>query len=548
MPGAKKNFIGLEGFIWWIGVVEDRQDPEQLGRVRVRCFGWHTEDKNRIPTNTLPWAHPVIPVNHPATYTPKEGDMVFGFFIDGENAQNPVIVGVLPGKPEAKPNYQNGFSDPRTSFESVPNKPDDAAEAYPKGKYVKEATTSRLARGVTDGTIVSIRKNNLVKSIKSAGGVSWDEPTPPYAAKYPYNNSLETESGHSFELDDSPGAERVQLAHRNGSYIEMDQNGNRIEKIQKDNYEIIMGSDYVYIKGTCSVTIGGDCNLKVVGKVNAEAAEINISATGDVKIKAGGAIKMQSGSTFDVKSGSAVNVESGGNINLKAPLVAASPISTSKLDASTATISTLSAGSTDLKATGTDTGTNGGSTHNLSVAGSGSASVTSAASASESGLSDPDTGSVATIPSRATSVSGSTGAALTGSTGGNAVGKAVAAGQTSSVSNMFNTVNNVSDGAIKDLKSNMPIAEVTNNVRNYQNLVNSERGNILSLVENQKNTILDKIGEVSVLANEKNIPFDLNTDLQKAVNSTKGFTSSVEVKIGRHVYPSTQTFYANTKT
>ena len=53
MPGAKKNFIGLEGFIWWIGVVEDRHDPEQLGRVRVRCFGWHTEDKNKIP-NKIP--------------------------------------------------------------------------------------------------------------------------------------------------------------------------------------------------------------------------------------------------------------------------------------------------------------------------------------------------------------------------------------------------------------------------------------------------------------------------------------------------------------
>jgi len=98
MPGAKKNFIGLEGFIWWIGVVEDRQDPEQLGRVRVRCFGWHTEEKNKIPTESLPWAHPVIPVNHPAAYTPKEGDMVFGFFMDGDSGQRPVIMGVLPAK------------------------------------------------------------------------------------------------------------------------------------------------------------------------------------------------------------------------------------------------------------------------------------------------------------------------------------------------------------------------------------------------------------------------------------------------------------------
>ena len=122
MPGAVKNFIGREGFIWWIGVVEDRNDPEQLGRVRVRCFGWHNSDKTQIPTDALPWAHPVIPTNSPATYTAKEGDMVFGFFMDADKAQNPVISGVLPGKPNAKPDYSKGFSDPRTDFGSAPQK------------------------------------------------------------------------------------------------------------------------------------------------------------------------------------------------------------------------------------------------------------------------------------------------------------------------------------------------------------------------------------------------------------------------------------------
>ena len=51
MQSGTKYFMGLEGFIWWIGVVEDRQDPEQLGRVRVRCFGWHTDEKDKIPTD-----------------------------------------------------------------------------------------------------------------------------------------------------------------------------------------------------------------------------------------------------------------------------------------------------------------------------------------------------------------------------------------------------------------------------------------------------------------------------------------------------------------
>ena len=44
-----KHFMGADGFIWFTGVVEDRDDPEALGRVRVRCLGYHSEDlKNQI--------------------------------------------------------------------------------------------------------------------------------------------------------------------------------------------------------------------------------------------------------------------------------------------------------------------------------------------------------------------------------------------------------------------------------------------------------------------------------------------------------------------
>ena len=38
MPEAQSYFMGLDGFIWFVGVVEDRNDPDQLGRVRVRCL------------------------------------------------------------------------------------------------------------------------------------------------------------------------------------------------------------------------------------------------------------------------------------------------------------------------------------------------------------------------------------------------------------------------------------------------------------------------------------------------------------------------------
>ena len=76
----KKNFIGQDGFQWWIGVVEDRDDHEKLGRCRVRVFGVHTDDLIAIPTEDLPWAISIYSVNNNDAFAaPKEGEYVFGF-------------------------------------------------------------------------------------------------------------------------------------------------------------------------------------------------------------------------------------------------------------------------------------------------------------------------------------------------------------------------------------------------------------------------------------------------------------------------------------
>ena len=296
-----RYFIGKEGFIWWMGVVEDRMDPEQLGRVRVRCFGWHTDEKELIPTDTLPWAHPLYPNNMPAAYTPKEGDWVVGFFADGTSAQHPIIIGILSGKPKAKANKNMGFADP--------------SGIYPK--RINESTLNRLARGRSDGTIVQTRRRNLKKNIKSVGKVEWSEPTPTFAPKYPFNMAIESESGHAIELDDTKDKERVNLSHKNGSFIEMDATGNRVEKVIKDNYTLIMGSDYIYVEGKCNITVIGDCNLKANGKLNIEAKEINMATSGDIKIKAGGKLKIEANNTLDIKSVGAAKIGSGDKMNIR---------------------------------------------------------------------------------------------------------------------------------------------------------------------------------------------------------------------------------------
>ena len=55
-------FMGQDGFNWFVGVVEDRADPDKAGRVRVRCLGYDTADIQKIPKDDLPWASVMMPV------------------------------------------------------------------------------------------------------------------------------------------------------------------------------------------------------------------------------------------------------------------------------------------------------------------------------------------------------------------------------------------------------------------------------------------------------------------------------------------------------
>ena len=97
----KSYFMGRDGFQWFIGVVEDRNDPEQIGRVRVRCLGYHTEDVVALPTADLPFAHVMHPVTDPSMQgigtTPSwltPGSWVVGFWRDNE-FQQPLIIGTF---------------------------------------------------------------------------------------------------------------------------------------------------------------------------------------------------------------------------------------------------------------------------------------------------------------------------------------------------------------------------------------------------------------------------------------------------------------------
>ncbi len=321
---SQNDFAGTGQFVWWIGFVENRNDPLKLGRVKVRCVGWHADNKMQLPTDALPWAQVSLPTNGVNTYSPKEGEMVFGFFMDGPMAQEPIVLGVFPSIPLKAANIQEAFSDPRTAAQlaTAPRAPESKtyntegtgieiteksqASNYPLN--LDEPTTSRLARNDSDTitkTFIQERKENKVTDVPTATS-TWSEPETKYGSVYPYNNVMETESGHIVEYDDTPGKERIHIAHRNGSFTEWYPDGDKVEKITKDKYTIVMKDDNVYIMGDCNITVQG--NAEVYVQKNA-----NVKIDGNVEVEVGGNYNEIVAGTYSVRSG--------GNMQFDAPRI-----------------------------------------------------------------------------------------------------------------------------------------------------------------------------------------------------------------------------------
>ena len=306
-----RDFIGQNDFTWFIGVVEDRDDPLQLGRVRVRCYGWHTDDKNQIPTEALPWAIQLQGITSPALngmgQSPTglvEGSWIVGFFLDGERAQEPLILGSIASAPSEYGDPEKGFFDPREAKENQ--------SIYPK--YINETDVNRLARhnSIDPETKEKIHETdpvlntekytyatlNVPKANTPTSGSHADTQSTPsdveetwserrtidltesgiarYKTKYPKNHVYESESGHTVEFDDTENAERINEHHKSGTFYEIDADGNKVTRIVGNNYEIVAKNNNVNIKGDVNLTIESNCityikkdwNIQVDGNVN----------------------------------------------------------------------------------------------------------------------------------------------------------------------------------------------------------------------------------------------------------------------------------------
>ena len=213
------SFVGKDGFFWWVGEVEDNEDPMELGRVKVRVLGYYTSfdggTTSDLPTTGLPWATVLQHTSQAGNNGQGEssgqlqpGAIVLGFFLDGEMAQMPMVLGVMRvNKSEITKNQSSfAFTDqdivPGTSINNSavhpaerntinPTAPlrqsDNNSVAIPGNKLSNiggSGSPKNVGLGILGGTTNPIKPSTPTKLIPAAHGVGGPWKTLEYKLSY----------------------------------------------------------------------------------------------------------------------------------------------------------------------------------------------------------------------------------------------------------------------------------------------------------------------------------------------------------------------------
>jgi len=154
---------------WFIGVVVDIKDPLQMGRVRVRIHGVHSDNTTDIPDADLPWAQTVVPVTEGGSSGTGTNvgiqikAQVFGMFLDGKASQLPLVLGSIPkletvSNPEKKP----------TTLDVQPPLSLETKDTLLKGNTnVEKAYNFFISKGFTPVQAAGMIGNFIVESGRS---------------------------------------------------------------------------------------------------------------------------------------------------------------------------------------------------------------------------------------------------------------------------------------------------------------------------------------------------------------------------------------------
>ena len=341
-------------FQWFVGVVEDRHDPEKLGRLRVRCLGIHTANKGAIATADLPWASVALPTTSSGISglgtSPSfivEGSWVWGYYRD-DLMQELVVVGTLPGKPAELGDPDKGFYDPNRRSDDETKK-DYKISVYPKNL---EVDTNRLAVNnpelehstLTTRTTARLKDiptadfNEIEPNITASDTDNWSQPLPHpyhsednptgYNAVYPYNHVFESESGPIKEFDDSftidqdgnkIGHYGIHERHNSGTGYEILTNGDKVDLVTGSHFSVTNKDNKHYIQGDSDITISGRHKIyinKDGEQDNHYDIQVGPKANVNIQVDDGNLNVVTKTGQFNFDVGADWNMNVGGNYNL----------------------------------------------------------------------------------------------------------------------------------------------------------------------------------------------------------------------------------------
>ena len=180
----KTNFLGKDGFRWWIGQIVPRKDQADQtdegkgwgNRYKVRILGYHPYNNVELKDEELPWATVISPPGHGTgsggiskTLRFQQGDTVIGFFLDGDNAQVPMIFGAFgnsayvptdkPGPFKAFTGYTSTHKRPAATVANTPSESTGAIET-PAASQISQADADKVASTTGSGNRATMSSYN----------------------------------------------------------------------------------------------------------------------------------------------------------------------------------------------------------------------------------------------------------------------------------------------------------------------------------------------------------------------------------------------------
>jgi hypothetical protein len=300
-------------FIFYRALVENNNDPEKLSRCKVRIAGIHTNDKEKLPTEALPWAELMLITARGYQGIPLQGDWVWVFF-DKEEEDRPIIMGHIPVINAGKPDTKKGFTDPSGKYPIEKDYTSSTTHRFSKveeldktpHKIINDTLSESNVSGASNGVSISVAFKQLASTNDSS--------------KYPDVQVQETAAGHIHEIDDTAGNHRIRVLHSSLTYNEINNTGTITLKsvenferyIIKDDKEFIKGNKLKHVKGNETNAIEGNRGTLVKGNDSlAIVGNQTEGITGNFTQKVTGNVTRTVAGKEDVNISGGLNVNAG---------------------------------------------------------------------------------------------------------------------------------------------------------------------------------------------------------------------------------------------